>query len=201
MSYSSQLTKERILSCAKAEFLSKGFQNANMRTIAEQAKVTTGAMYNHFKNKELLFDALVGGAGSELIRLFNAEHEKSIELPSFFDGSTDEQFEAGFNSILDYIYDNFAEMKLLISHAAGTKHENFLEQMIAVEEKSTLQMLEKHGYPLRESDYFFVHIVSSSMMNNMFEFVRHNLNKQQANEYAKTFRSFYFAGFKEMLGL
>ena len=49
MSYSSEQTRQRILECAKKEFLEQGYQKANLRKIAEDAKATTGALYNHFK--------------------------------------------------------------------------------------------------------------------------------------------------------
>ena len=43
MSYCSDLTKERIMECAKAEFLKKGFQAAQLKDIVTAAKVTTGS--------------------------------------------------------------------------------------------------------------------------------------------------------------
>ena len=52
MSYCSDITKNRILECAKDEFLNKGFEKAQVAEIAEAANVTTGAIYRHFKNKE-----------------------------------------------------------------------------------------------------------------------------------------------------
>ena len=59
MSYCSDLTRERIMECAKAEFLKKGFQAAQLKDIVAAAKVTTGAVYRHFKDKEALFFALI----------------------------------------------------------------------------------------------------------------------------------------------
>lgn len=41
MSYCSDLTRERIMECAKAEFLKKGFQAAQLKDIVAAAKVTT----------------------------------------------------------------------------------------------------------------------------------------------------------------
>ena len=35
----------KLLECAKAEFMEKGFADASMRTIAERAGVTTGMLY------------------------------------------------------------------------------------------------------------------------------------------------------------
>ena len=59
MSYCSDITKNRILECAKKEFLNKGFDKAQVGEIAKAANVTTGAIYRHFKNKEDLFFTLI----------------------------------------------------------------------------------------------------------------------------------------------
>ena len=59
MSYCSDLTRERIMECAKVEFLKKGFQATQLKDIVTAAKVTTGAIYRHFKDKEALFFALI----------------------------------------------------------------------------------------------------------------------------------------------
>ena len=50
-----QQTRQRLLRCAKAEFLSRGFEHASLRRICGAAGVTTGAVYFFFQNKEDLF--------------------------------------------------------------------------------------------------------------------------------------------------
>lgn len=47
------------MECAKVEFLKKGFQATQLKDIVTAAKVTTGAIYRHFKDKEALFFALI----------------------------------------------------------------------------------------------------------------------------------------------
>ena len=79
MGYSSQLTRERILKSVRQEFMKHGYQGANMRRIAEAAKVTTGATYNHFTNKALLFDALVQAPAEEMLGRFEALHQRMAE--------------------------------------------------------------------------------------------------------------------------
>ena len=44
-----QQTRQRLLRCAKAEFLSRGFEHASLRRICESAGVTTGAVYFFFQ--------------------------------------------------------------------------------------------------------------------------------------------------------
>lgn len=43
---------ERIIECARKEFLEKGYMDASLRTIATQAGTTTGSIYTRFKDKE-----------------------------------------------------------------------------------------------------------------------------------------------------
>lgn len=56
----------RLMSCAVAEFMEKGFAGASLRSIAAAADMTTGAIYGYFSGKEALFDAVVAPAADEL---------------------------------------------------------------------------------------------------------------------------------------
>ena len=42
---------DRVLECAKEEFLSKGFLDASLRTIAQAADTSTGSIYTRFGDK------------------------------------------------------------------------------------------------------------------------------------------------------
>ena len=43
---------DRVLECAKEEFSSKGFLNASLRAIAQEAGTSTGSIYTRFGDKE-----------------------------------------------------------------------------------------------------------------------------------------------------
>lgn len=72
MNYNSDRTRARILDAALAEFREHGYERAGLRRIAAAARVTTGAVYNHFGSKEGLFDALVGESAAELVDAWTA---------------------------------------------------------------------------------------------------------------------------------
>ena len=59
---------EKIIACAKEEFLQKGYSDASLRTIAEKAGTTTGSIYSRFKDKEGLFSAIVEPAADHLVQ-------------------------------------------------------------------------------------------------------------------------------------
>ena len=50
---------DRVLECAKDEFLSKGFLDASLRAIAQEAGTSTCSIYTRFGDKEGLFRAIV----------------------------------------------------------------------------------------------------------------------------------------------
>jgi len=52
-------TRDRLLRAASREIYRLGFQSASLDTILASARVTKGALYYHFKNKEALGYAVV----------------------------------------------------------------------------------------------------------------------------------------------
>ena len=52
-------TRERLLQAASREIYRSGFQSASLDTILTSARVTKGALYHHFNNKEALGYAVV----------------------------------------------------------------------------------------------------------------------------------------------
>src|ERR1700680_1394545 len=55
----SERTRERLLQAASREIYRSGFQSASLDAILASARVTKGALYHHFKNKEALGYAVV----------------------------------------------------------------------------------------------------------------------------------------------
>ena len=60
---------EKILACAKEEFLEKGYTDASIRTIAQNAGVSTSTIYTRYSDKEGLFRFLVEPAAKGLKEL------------------------------------------------------------------------------------------------------------------------------------
>ncbi len=201
MSYSSELTRERILSCAKEEFLNKGFVNTSLREVATNAKATTGAVYNHFKGKDGLFEALVGKFADNLLELYNKAHEE-VEGQYDFDSAENnitDNMGKGTKIILDYLYSDFELSKLLFCCSAGTKYEKFIEKLIEIEEKSSITFMDNDSFKLTKINKFFIHVISTSGLNNMIEAIHHDLSKEEAFEYISMIQKFYYAGTKAIL--
>ncbi len=200
MSYSSELTKERIIACAKEEFLKKGFLNTSLRKIATNAKATTGAVYNHFDGKNGLFEAIVGEFANNLLALYIKEHEEVEGQYDFESAGITENMGKGTNVILEYLYADFNLAKLLFCCSGGTKYEKFVDELIEIEEKSSIEFMESDNFKPTKINKFFVHVISTSGLNNMLEAIHHDLSKEEAFEYIGKIQKFYYAGTKEILG-
>ncbi len=200
MSYSSELTKERIIYCAKEEFLKKGFINTSLREIATNAKATTGAVYNHFKGKDDLFEAIVGSFAEKLLELYKKAHEEVEGQYDFDSADESENMGKGTKVILEYLYSDFELSKILFCCSVGTKYEKFVDKLIEVEEKSSLEFMENDNFKPTKINKFFVHVISTSGLNNMLEAIHHDLSKEETFEYIGKIQKFYYAGTKEILG-
>ena len=144
MTYCSDITKNRILECAKGEFLSKGFENAQVAEIAKLAKVTTGAIYQHFKNKEDLYDCIVSPICDGFISITNDRNKDfidSLERDEF--SIISEELSYITNDLLKYIYDNWKIFRILILNDKTKIYKTFFNTIVENETKMTQLMIEK----------------------------------------------------------
>ena len=147
MSYCSDITKNRILECAKGEFLSKGFENAQVAEIAKLAKVTTGAIYQHFKNKEDLYDCIVSPICDGFISITNDRNKDfidSLERDEF--SIISEELSYITNDLLKYIYDNWKKFRILILNDKTKIYKTFFNTIVENETKMTQLMIEKKNF-------------------------------------------------------
>lgn len=64
----SELRRQRILESARACFGEAGFAGATIGRIAERAGVSNGLLYRHFRNKEHLFEVVLGEIIQDWVR-------------------------------------------------------------------------------------------------------------------------------------
>ncbi len=189
----------RILACAKKEFLEQGYQNANLRKIADEAKATTGALYNHFTNKEVLFDALVKECADTLTERYRVMHEEALQALSNEAKWTNTSSE-GTDWVLDYIYDHLDEFTLIFTRSESTKYAHYLDDLSKIEEETYLKMLEMYHKDSEDIGAFFIHVMCASGLHAFYEVVSHGLSKQEAEAFMAQMKRFRFAGWQEILG-
>ena len=190
---------ERILECAKREFLEKGYTDASLRNIAVAAKTSTNSIYVRFGDKEGLFEAIVKPIADEFMNRYCGVQEE------FSDFDADEQRiqvnEFSMNELdhlLDYIYENFEEFHLLLDASYGTKFQNFVDELTRIEVEYTFKYMETVGYKRVKDGTLtqdFLHIVTTTFMEGLFEVVRHDMSREDAGKYINLLGKYHRAGF------
>ena len=193
-------TREKILDAAKREFLNKGFAGTNVRAVAQCAGVTTGALYNLFKNKDGIFEALVGGVFNEFLNIlaYNDVFEaRELDMKAGDLSEITEMSQRRFLRMIDFFYANWDAMKLLVCCAKGSSFEHIFDKAIDLTEKETLRLLTMDGVKMSRRIKFFIHVMVTSHFENLKEIFYHDLTKSEAAEYVLDFNIYHCAGWKQ----
>ncbi|HBC98255.1 MAG TPA: TetR/AcrR family transcriptional regulator [Lachnoclostridium sp.] len=193
---------EKVYECAKKEFLNKGFKDASLRNIAQEAGTSTGSIYTRFHNKEGLFHAMVYPVVEELKEWFLRMQESFHQLDAdyqkenmfYYSGTEAER-------LVSYIYDHYDVFKLLLECSEGTEFSDFLNQLVEIEMEYTVKYMEATKDDALKNERItteFLHIVTSAYFSGIFEMVRHDMKREDGMLYAKQLREFYYAGFAKI---
>lgn len=196
---------EEVIEIASQEFLVNGFQKASLRTIAAKANTTTGSIYTRFGDKEGLFSAIVEPTATKLVSDFKKVQEnfhqfsKEIQREHIGEYTTNQ-----VDKMIDFMYENFTECKLLLESAQGTKYENFVDEFVNIEEEYTRKYVEFMGCSISDNkkmDYAIIHIVTTAYFESFFEVIRHNVDRQEAKNYIKILGKYHLSGFKSVFNI
>ena len=190
---------EAVLECAEKEFLEKGYKDASLRTIAQEAGTSTSSIYTRFGDKEGLFRAIVEPVAEEMRRMFLEIQENFHQLDDNVQQSEMGRYTSLHQmELLDYIYDHFDEFLLLLDGAEGTQFACFLDELVDIEVDYTYKYMEVIGCESVRSGQVtedFIHIIVTAYFNGMFEVVRHNMSKADAVKYVKLLNRYHMQGF------
>ena len=121
----------RLLASAKAEFMKHSFLKAELKTICENADITTGAVYKRYKGKEDLFNAVVEDIADELTRFVDSRSD--MDFSALSDDEIYDSWVMTYESMLpifELLYRYRDTFSLLIDKAAGTRYENFNHEFV-----------------------------------------------------------------------
>ena len=114
----------RLIESARKEFIEKGFIKAELKTICENANITTGAVYKRYKGKEELFRAVVEKAVATLDSFVSERTD--VDFSSMSDEEVRNTWIMNEKYILDVFesYGIFEKNLYYFRKSAGTVHEN-----------------------------------------------------------------------------
>lgn len=112
--------REKIVSAAKEEFLTKGFQAASMRRIAEKSEMTVGNLYRYFTGKDALNEYIVNPTLNQINLALMEITSNNISLtnPELKTNYTIDQFRRMLIEMVDKVgqiaYQRKIEFKILL---------------------------------------------------------------------------------------
>jgi AcrR family transcriptional regulator len=116
-----EATSREILAAAERVFAEEGLERASMAQIAEQAGVAVGTLYNRFKDREALLEALLSERRQELLDKLDARIASHSKAP----------FREQLVGFLTTLFAHFAEhrafLRLVFARETGRKDKR--EQM------------------------------------------------------------------------
>lgn len=194
----------RLLTCAKTEFLKKGYKNASMRTIAAKAGLSTYTIYLRFRDKSELFSAVVRQAADRYVENFADEMTCfNNTCPNLSYDQMTHYMLHRVHVLVDIIYDDFDTFYLLAVNMENKEYEDFIHRMVEIQERQSNLYSAAIGIDaslIEQIPQELLHLTYTAQFSGMFEVVRHNMTKEQGLEYFIKLQSFFFAGYKALLG-
>ena len=191
-----------ILSAARKEFISKGFKDASMRTIARNANVGLSNIYNYFQNKDEIFVAIVKPAKDKLFTFVTEQHkEEYLDLNRMSPFGHDEK---AIEHYIELIYTYKNEYRLLLYRSQGSSLEGFRDMLadhMTHVSYDFMEMEKKHYPNANEISHFFIHTMSSWMVSILGEIVTHELERKKIHEFFREYFRFSFTGWRELVGI
>lgn len=192
-------TYERISRCLKEEFLAYGYGKASLNRVSAKAGITTAGLYKHFINKEDMFFSLVKDT-------LDAFH--SVAAGSTCQMKTEREYNPFDDDWamfwVDFIYEHYDGVKLLICCAKGSAYEFFEEDLIRKEEeanKEYAEILRSSGIMKKEIPGMQWHILAAAYVHLIFEVVRHDMTREEATGHMQFVRDLLYPGWRQIYGL
>lgn len=196
-------TDQKIQAAAAEIFLEYGFLDTTMSMIAQKVGISTPAIYKHFSGKQELYASLVDPLIETVQSIFKtAQTQKETMFEERQEHSVWDKSNT-IDSLLDFVYAHFTEMRLLLCASEGTGYELMVDKAAAHEADiiiSTLPYLRKQGITSADPDPAFIHLLTKHYYRSEAEIVIQNMSKEDAKRYAESIDRFFTAGWRDLLG-
>ncbi|GMQ58638.1 TetR/AcrR family transcriptional regulator [Vallitalea sediminicola] len=185
----------KITESAIKEFLEYGYLNASVKRICENAGVTTGALYKRYKGKEDLFDTIIEPIYDKLEKLSDNRISNTLkileskELEKFWSNPIET-----YKYQINYLYDHYEGMRLLLCSSEGTKHSGFLHGFVTKITNLTYEITEeiyKRGLSCSLMDKDTLHMLLTAYWTTIFESIIHSDSREVALKKSETIAIFF----------
>jgi AcrR family transcriptional regulator len=193
----------RLIQSAREEFMTSGFIKADLKSICENAGVTTGAVYKRYKGKEELFQTVVQEAIDKM--------DGFVKLRSEIDFSnlSDEQIRDTWLMNEEYVLEMFRliwdirkDLVILLEKSAGTEYENYGHDFAHRMTKAYMQYYletKKRGLANAEISEDQMHVLCTAFWTAIYEPFIHKMTWKKIEEHCKVLCRYF--NWAEAIGL
>lgn len=192
-------TRKAIARCLEEEFLAHGYEKASLNRVSAKVGITTAALYKHFKSKQDMFRYLVEDTLDAFHDLSDREMGHMAAAGSY--NPFDDDWAATW---IDFIYEHYRGMKLLVCCSKGSDLESFEEDLIQMEAKTNKAYAEALRASGREARILPDRqwcLLATAYVRLLLETVRHDMTKDEALEHARFVGELLYPGWEKILGL
>lgn len=189
---------ERLLAAAREEFFEKGYEAASLRAIAERAGSSKGAIYVRYPDKAALYEAVVGPVIEELYARMERCFDDFGQMdPAMQRTEMNAYADRGIGWMVDFLYDHFAEFKILVCGGKEDLYQRFMHRMVELDSATTYRYIEAVGNDAVTSGRLtpeIMHMINTACFTGIFEVVAHDMGREEAHAYVERLCLFYRAG-------
>ena len=190
------LVREKILNAASAEFCSKGYMNTSIRKIAMRAGVSPANMYNYFRDKDDLFNAVIGPV------IFDIEKGKQyLKSPRALEEVYNLQDHLDMVTFIStYVEERRELFNLLFFKSFGSEYENYIDMLSEWYTDLTSEFLPWMSSHLNTDeiciDRFVLHNIAGIWIQFFREALMHDTAGEDFLESAREVMTFSYRGWK-----
>jgi AcrR family transcriptional regulator len=195
MSVRDESIDPRLLESARKEFMEHGFLKAELKTICDNAGVTTGAVYKRYKGKEELFCAVVKDTADTLDDFVSLRTQ--LEFSSMTDKEVRETWIMNERFMLDLfrmLWKIRSDFVLLLEKSAGTAYENYGHDFALRMTKAYMQYYleaKKRGLAQADISREEMHVLCTSFWTAIYEPFVHKMTWKEIEAHCKVMCRFY----------
>lgn len=163
MQYLKDEVKNRIIEETLKEFNLMGYKGSSVRNIAANSGTSVGNLYKYFKNKDDLYENVIGTVYSKLMSYI--VQFKSVE----FNNKTQMIFNELMDKIIEIFEENSIELSVLFNKSQGSRYEDckevFIDFVTRIVTENTKYELSLKGKKL--NDNFIIYLLSYSLVESI----------------------------------
>ena len=185
----------RLLESARDEFMKHGFIKADLKTICDNAGVTTGAVYKRYKGKEELFQAVVKDTADVLDGFVTVRTD--IDFSAMTDSEVRDTWSMNEAFILDLfrtLWKIRGDFVLLLEKSAGTVYENYGHEFALRMTDAYMQYYaeaKKRGLAKAGISRDEMHVLCTSFWTAIYEPFVHKMTWKEIEDHCKVMCRFY----------